>query len=342
MNYFRPLLYCFVALLISGCGQTIKQSLKVPPADQKTTIGEGKTVVILPFADYSYADNVETAYRRNIFITENITDRLVSNSFQLPVQEDVFLYLVDQGVISLLNYNTKNRYSLEDELQNNWSSAMKVELQRYIEEAKRNTNKPIINSPGTHGLTKNVVAKIGHHFNADYVVRGRIIQYKTRQDPSWAPWKKGILTFITGVSSKLAFGQASTEEYDNLNSMSLGGALAGYTAYHNADWPWDNSKADQTILGVSGGADANAIVWGALGIGAGNLAHNSGDIPQAVVQLRIWVQDSFTGDVVWTNRVDVKVSPESVLADFQYDELYEKATEKAVATLISDFVNSGI
>ena len=61
-------------------------------------------------------------------------------------------------------------------------------------------------------------------------------------------------------------------------------------------------------------------------------------IPQAVVQLRMWVQDGYSGQVLWTNRVDVKVSPQSVLADYQYDALFEAATEKAVDVLVDDFM----
>ncbi len=52
------------------------------------------------------------------------------------------------------------------------------------------------------------------------------------------------------------------------------------------------------------------------------------------------MQDAYNRDVVWANRVDVKVSPESVLADYQYDALFESATEKAISTLMDDFVKS--
>ena len=86
----------------------------------------------------------------------------------------------------------------------------------------------------------------------------------------------------------------------------------------------------------------NTIVWGAIGAGLGNMAHNTGNIPQAVVQLRIWVQDAYNGNVVWTNRVDVKVSPQTVLADYQYDALFEAATEKAVSALINDFTTTAM
>jgi hypothetical protein len=58
--------------------------------------------------------------------------------------------------------------------------------------------------------------------------------------------------------------------------------------------------------------------------------------------LRIWVQEAATGNLVWTNRVDVKVSPESVYADRQYDMLFDTAIHKGVNTLIDNFVATGL
>jgi outer membrane protein OmpA-like peptidoglycan-associated protein len=98
-------------------------------------------------------------------------------------------------------------------------------------------------------------------------------------------------------------------------------------------------RRDLRFQASAGSQPCQMISWTAAGAVLGNLAHHSGRIPQAVVQLRIWVQDAYTGNVVWTNRVDVKVSPESVLADYQYDGLFEKATEKAINTLIDDFAH---
>jgi hypothetical protein len=338
MNYCRYLLYGVLALAISGCGQTVKESLKVP-LPPKSTAGADKSVVILPFADYSYADDLETAYRRNLYVTENLTDQFVANSFHVSVQEDVFGYLVDQNIINILAYEERKSAVLEDELSGEWSSLMKGHLQGYINQSKKGlaSDKPVLDSPGTHGLTQQEVVKIGRQFGADYIVRGRIVEYKTRQDPSWNPLQRGILTFITGTTSKLAYGNASTESYDMIGSM-IAGAAWGAVIGNEAEWPWDPDKADQTILGISGGEDANTIFWGGVGSEFGKIAHKSGEIPQAVVQLRVWVQDAYNGDVVWTNRVDVKVSPESVFADSQYDALFEGATEKAISTLVSNFV----
>ncbi len=342
MYHCRYLLIMLLALALGGCGQTVTQSLKQPDG-KKSLAGADKTVVVLPFADYSYADDLETAYRRSLFINENLTDQLVANSFHLPVQEDVFMYLVSQNIIQLQVYEQKNTAVLEDELQGEWSNAMKAELQRYIDQSKRQGRKQnsVLQSPGTHGLSPKEIIRIGRHFGADYILRGRIIQYKERQDPSWAPWKKGILSFVAGASNRIAFGQASSDRYDELGNMAVGG-MYGLIAGDKAHWPWSPNKADQTILGISTSGDANMIFWGAVGAGLGSLAHHSGRIPQAVVQLRMWVQDAYTGDVIWTNRVDVKVSPESVLADYQYDALFESATEKAVTTLIDDFVRQAM
>ncbi len=340
MNYSRYMLYVLLALLVSGCGQTVQKSLKVQPA-MKSTAGADKSIVILPFADYSYADDLETAYRRNLYVAENLTDQLVSNSFNVPVQEDVFRFLVSQNIVNLVAYEDTKTSHLQRELSDEWSSVMKTQLQRYISQTKNTTNdQPVLESPGTHGLTQQEVVKIGRQFGADYIIRGRIIEYKTRVEPDWNPLKKGILTFMGGTTSRLFYGNATSEKYDMYGYM-IAGALWGGLLGNDATFPWNPGEADQTILGVSGGRDANTIFWGGVGSEFGKIAQKS-QATQAVVQLRIWVQDAYTGSVVWTNRVDVKVSPESVLADSQYDALFESATEKAISTLIDNFVEQAM
>lgn len=322
MKFSRSLLFGLSVLLLCGCGTTVQESLKVPPAGNNF-VGSDKTVVILPFADYSGADNLETAYRRNLFVAENLTDQFNRYGFRSPVQEDVFLYLIDHNFINVVSYGGKKSTSIEYELNQEWSNAMKGHLQQYADLAQKNSMlSGESDSPGTHGLTQREIVKIGRQFSADYVVRGRIIQYKDRQDPTWNPVQKGLLPFVAGVTNKVAFGQAESDKYDELNTTVAGGAVAA------------------TISAVTDGDLNHAIAWGAAGAALGNMAYHSGRIPQAVVQLRVWVQDAYTGNVVWTNRVDVKVSPESVLADYQYDALFEKATEKAITTLVDDFAQA--
>lgn len=318
MKYSRPVLIGLLTLFLGGCGATVQESLKVRSAE-KIPVGANKTVVVLPLADYSNADNLETAFRRNLFVTENITDQFQKYGFHMPVQQDVFLYLAGQKIINMIAPNQALTADVEGEMHSEWSDSMKSELQRYIDLAHQSSIANNSNGAGTHGLTQQEIVKIGRHFSADYIIRGSIIQYKDRQDPTWNPVKKGLLTFLSGTTSKIAFGQAEADKYDELNSA-FGGAVAG-----------------ATISGLTDGDLNHAIGWGAAGAVMGTMAHHSGRIPQAVVQLRLLVQDAYTGNVVWTNRVDVKVSPESVLADYQYDGLFEKATEKAITTLVDDF-----
>ena len=56
-------------MALVGCGTTVQESLKINPA-LKTNIGQGRRVVILPFADYTDADSIESAYSRNLFVSE--------------------------------------------------------------------------------------------------------------------------------------------------------------------------------------------------------------------------------------------------------------------------------
>lgn len=291
-------------LLLSGCGQTVVETLQVPQEPWLNAAGHGKTIVILPFADYTYADSLTAAYRREMAITESLTDRLVTNGFNLPIQEDVFDYLIDQSIISLVNYDQNSSLSLKNELDGEWSDVMKDQIRGYIAEQQTQHDNQIAASPGAHGLTEQTIAKIGRKFHADYIVRGRILQFKTRQEENiWSPWKKGILPFLFGTTDQLSVGFARTDQYDY----------------------WDDMRAD---------------TFGFLYSDDNEQEYSSGQVDQAVIQLRIWVQEAATGNVVWTNRIDVKSSPRSMWADNQRDTLFNRSIETASTAIIDNFITS--
>jgi hypothetical protein len=83
------------------------------------------------------------------------------------------------------------------------------------------------NSFGTHGLDTQTVARIGRQFNADYVLRGRIIEFKTRRGSTWAPSTKGFLPFVFGTSGRTIFGYASPNSYDDRHAPFSTMARAG-------------------------------------------------------------------------------------------------------------------
>jgi len=336
MGRLKYLLFGILAIMLSGCGQTVIETLNVPAGPGHNGPGAGKTIVILPFADYTYADNLAAAYRRNLAVTETLTDRLVANGFGLPIQEDVFRFLVEQNIISVAAYEDVTSPSLANELESEWSESMKSDLRRYLQDQQLKRSNKVVASPGTHGLTRETVAKIGRTFNADYVVRGRLLEFKTRQEGTWAPWKRGVLPFVTGASSKILYGFAGSNHYDTINETVSGG-MVGAAIGSVVDSPYDSGiKFFGTNLAKS------TIIWGAAGALTGYQSNHSGKIDQAVVQMRVWVQEAVSGNVVWTNRVSVKVAPQSVLADAQYDILFDKAINKGMSTLINDFVTYGL
>ena len=337
MNRLKYLIVGIFALSLTGCGQTVVETLNITEGPAYNAPGTGKSIVIMPFADYSQG-NMESAHRRNMTITESLTDRLIVNGFGLPVQEDVFDYMVKQNIINLSAYESTDNSSLAAELSGDWSDEMKNEIQRYMDIQDIETAQKSNGTAGAHGLTSKKLAKVGRHFNADYIMRGRILEYKTRQEASWAPWKKGLLPFINGGTSKLLYGFAGSEEYDLRNEQLTGAMIGGIIGYNSASWPWESGES---VSGITG-QDVNTVLWGSAGYGLGKASYTSGRIDQATVQLRVWVQEATTGNVVWTNRVRVQVSPETFLADRQYDTLFNKAIEKGVSTLVDHFVTYGL
>ncbi len=332
--------------MLAGCGQTRTETVMVPHGEKPNAQGKGLTAVILPFADYSSGDRIASAFRRNLLVTESLTDSLRHNGFALPVQEDVFQHLVEQKIINLASYseNNSSASSLAGELEDpDWSDLMKDKIRAYMDtQAMQQVGgkNPAVDSPGTHGLTPQEVVKIGRKFGADYIVRGRILEFRTRQEHSWDPRKRGIIPFVTGTTSRIAFGFADSEHYDNLGNTIAGSAWGGVVG-SNADWPWDSDDG-HGFFGISSGKGANTIVWSVAGGAIGDMAKHSGQVDQAVVQMRIWVQDAYDAQVIWSNRIEVRVAPESVLADNQYDDLFDQAVKKATNSLIENFVTYGI
>jgi len=339
MQKLKYVLYLLSAVLIAGCGQTVIETLHVPDPPDPNGPGKGQTIIILPFADYTSSDAIAGAYRRNLSVTEAITDKLVANGFDMAIQEDVFGYLVDNNIISLVSYDGNNTESLSAELNKDWSGLMKTHLQGYITDQKRmHSGKSVTGSPGTHAIDRKAIAKMGRRFNADYVIRGRILEYKTRQEATWAPWKKGLLPFVNGSTNRILNGFASSDAYDQRNEALTGMLLGGIIGYNNATVPWNDGK---TFWGMTDGM-ANTVFWAGAGAAAGMVSHSSGQIDQAAVQMRVWVQEAATGNVIWTNRVRVLVSPETVFADKQYDTLFNMAIEKGVDSLVDHFVTYGL
>ncbi|MCI5144797.1 MAG: hypothetical protein D3923_04550, partial [Candidatus Electrothrix sp. AR3] len=141
MNLLKHVFFAFLLTgLLNGCvgqGKTTVETLMVPPdgGGHQSDRGRGRTAVILPFADYSNGDSIASAFRRNLLLTESLTDNLSYNGFGVAIQEDVFQYLVEQKIINASSYNqeqsgtTSLAYTLED---TDLSEMMKDTLKVYL------------------------------------------------------------------------------------------------------------------------------------------------------------------------------------------------------------------
>lgn len=318
MSTLRLLTIGLLALMVSGCGQLVSERLAITDPVPTPNCPTTKRLVVLPLADYSYNKDAQVAVRRNIAIMESLTDQLVARGYQLPVQEDLLKYLAAENIIKVRG--GKSQPHLEREIQSGtYSAAMKKELAAMIAADEGGAN----SQQATTALDQKTLAKIAEDFQAKYIMRGRIIAFELGAENTWNPLKKGVLPVIIGGGSRAILGVAKSESYDVLNQMVVGAAMG---AAINSNINSIDSSAD----GLSSSSAALA------GGGAGLLASQSRG-NEAKVKIRLWVQSPENGQIIWTNRVEVKVKPQTVFADSNADSLFDIAIEKAVSALISDF-----
>ena len=259
---------------------------------------------------------------------ESLTDQLTAKGYRLPVYEDMVQYLVKNEIIYLSSTGSKTgnasyTSSLENELvSGEWSDVMKNELKQQIKQQSKGK------SPTMQGLDNKSIARLGQEFKADYVLRGRIIKYSYEDQNTWHPLKKGALPVFFSGLDKFMFGFTDSELYDTIDGMAVGAGV-GAAVGNSLETPYSAATADYTNL--------NSLTWGAVGAGAAYLAKQGGKTKQAVVHLRVWAQDTASGEVVWTNRAEVEVAPQSVFADKNKEKLFHTAINQAIGALIDDF-----
>jgi PBP1b-binding outer membrane lipoprotein LpoB len=308
-----------MTIALVGCGQLVSEKLTVSRAVPSEACPITKKLVILPLADYSSAEDTYMATIRHNIIVENIIDQLVSKGYQMPPQEDLLKYLVDQDIIKIENGMSSQ---LEKDIQTGgWSDDMKSELTKLASTNNGDKSKKVANA-----LDNKTLGQIAKAFDAKYVMRGRIIKFETSEDTTWNPIRKGLIPVIVGGTDRSLFGFANSENYDMLDQMVIGGTfgVVGNRTYANS---------------INARPSVGKFKATAVGAGVGLLASQSGNTDAATVQLRLWVQSAETGEIVWTNRAEVKVKPESVFADNDPAKLYEIAVNTATRSLISDFAN---
>lgn len=357
---FRYVAFVVVMVLMSvSCGQVTKETLSPVPTER--IMSSGKRVVIMPFADYTPDSSPELYWRRNLLVTESLEDEFSRYGLMSALEEDVVDYLMNEHIIEppeVFFADTPNNNYMRSEVESgNWSMAMVQELKYAItrnEELEKKDKQQLKVESGSQGsalhisLDSREVAKIGDYFDADYIVRGRLIEFeKGVAKDDFNPFHVGMLPFFFNSSQRMLFGLAKSENYELMDKMAIGGILGTAIGSANKNFPFDESTDTEssghplfgpTVTSTTDYHALNTALWGVAGASAAYLAHNGGKVPRAVVQIRIMVQDARTGRLVWSNRSEVEVVPESIYADQEYRKLIGKAIRRATSSLVRSFV----
>jgi hypothetical protein len=301
----------FFLVLCVSCGQTVKETITpVVPAG-----GQFTRVVIVPFADHTPESSLYDHCRRNTLVLEALQDALYKAGFIPAAQEDVVKHMVDKGVIKEFSGGSavSDTSVLDKELQGGWSDEMKEEIREVIyqeivsnKSAGDQANRPV-------AMDRETLKDLGSAFGADYVIRGRIIEFGTDQQDTFNPIRTGLIPFVFKSSLRTGFGVAETETYEYI------------------DVDKDEIKEYDQV---------RDLFWGGGAFVTGLIGEKQGQVPGATVQIRLLVQDVRTGNVLWLNRAETCSIPRTAYADPDSNQLIKKAIEQTVNSLVSDFASA--
>lgn len=347
-------------------------NVKYVPAENTVLLSGIRKVAVFPFADYSHQQDFMdiNIWGGNNKIVEEITDHLVGHGLSVSVQEDVNTVLVDHDIIrpidkdNYLIYGTVNEEdksyskigSPEYELANEVHSYDMVnEINKLVNFERGKKKHQVSQSPiiqgATVGLTKEKVVELAQILGVDLVIRGRIIDYGFKDIGTMNPLYRGFVPVVIDSVKDMFFGATGSYGYDSdldmVEDMLIGSAL-GYGI--------GNSIIDRSThhsSGISGGliarrvsnshssTDDYGVEGAAIGAASGWLASNHPKKAKrsAVVQVRIYAQNAETGDVLWSNRVEIEYTPKS---NFAYDDnhpkvMFDKAVKEGVKALMDSF-----
>ena len=364
-RWFILLLLLATMICLVCCGQKVKNSIAPLNTSVQYPNSQAKQIVVLPLADYTMGVRPDDSLRRQVKIYEALMYRLAEKGFYVPLKEDVVQYLVDLGVIRIIgqpSIRSSSSYgSITEELGSEWSDAIQEEIQKLVVKNEQLAKSKQRFELTRVGLDPGTIQQIGRRFGADYILRGRVVEYEVREGNTLNPLQVGVLPFFFDTSSALLFGFAESERYDLWQDLAVGGGLGAMLGSW-AETPFTPPNKKTTISGGShprfatestsyhGGysnhAGYNAAVWGAVGASAAYLASKGGQVPQAVVQISLALQDASDGRIVWANRVEKQVEPLSMWADpavrIQIDRAVEEAAGALIVNLASALSNSPV
>jgi len=366
---------CGGAIINNTISPSPTPNVKYVPEENTVVLSGIKTVAVFPFADYSHQQDHMgiNAWGGNIRIVEEITDHLVAHGISVVVQEDVNTLLVDNDIIRPIDkekYLIHGTFAEEEENFNKigtpeyelanftHSPTMSNEIIKMINRDKRkkktqsSSHSPILQG-ATVGLTKDKMIEFGQILGAEMVIRGRIIDFGYKDVGTINPLYRGVVPVVIDSVKDLFFGATGSYGYEDdledIESILIGGAM-GYmignqiintkTSHISSI---SNSLISQRVTKSDRDHEDSALEGAGIGAAAGWLAaqHPKKAKRSAVVQVRIYAQDARTGNVLWSNRVEIEYTPKSYFAykETHPKEMFDKAVHEGIKVLMDSFFN---
>jgi len=335
--------------LMMGCAP--KVHVDHTPQAMPAVKNKRPRVLILPFASYALQGNLSEWLRVNAMFYEGVSDGFIKMGVApLPFEEALWLCR-QNGYIKISYKKPRVSKSLIEILNDpEFSEDMKSEIRKLVQLEIKKTGHISFDANLLLKLTEDELWDLAKQAHTQYVVRGRITEFLVRDEDTLNPFKVGFLTFPLKFTSRTLYGRPSDEKWGLLQETSIGfggGALIGSEAHDPFEPPHEETvHIGHPLLGTtvtkhSGGADdydlGNALVWGAAGAGLALLSHYGGRSPEAVIGFAIYVYDAHRKELVWANRIRVRVSPETLWASAHPEDLFFRGIEEASRILMDQF-----
>ncbi len=331
----------FILMFLASCASRMQMDVKPHNVSyqeiQKKNIAK---VVILPF----YNCNISKFDKLNLILYDDLSDVLIKHNF-IPVPYDEIVSLIYKNSES---EEVKISDSLLAELNNPlWSNEMKKEIENiiYTDEKYYKSRKKNCTS-----IDQNEIINIGEKYSAKFVIKALITEFEFLNEETFNPFKIGFLNTPAKLISRTMYGKPSSDNWGKFQNMISSGLLGGIIGY-NLGEPFDsrsykNVKVGHPYLGYTirqrSGGDSdhkwkNGLFWGGTAALNGLIASYSGDFKYLNVGIRLYVYDVDTKQLVWTDRVKLRIEPESMYANVNEDDLINSAVKEGVSLLMASF-----
>ena len=342
----KKIIFIFAIIVIFlGCGKKVYVDTQLTPVSKKFYKSQEK-VLILPFTNYSNLQNFDNWLKINLLLHNAISQFFLKNNIKSEPFTNTFNFLKEQGFFKKERVKNNISPSVMNELNNpNWSNEMRKEI---IKVAFQNRKRPIHKNRLFFIFKKDFIEKINKNFHPKYIIWGEIYEFSIEKEDTYNPIKIGFINSPVKIISDTIFGPGESSGWSTAQHIFSGILLGGVIGSFSND-PFNHSSSTTESahlfgLGVSkhhsGPTDyewGNAAFWGAATGFASFIGEHGGNFQKITLGLKLYIFDSNLEQQIWTNKIKIHITPESMYSHITLKEMIEYAVNKSINELLNNF-----